>query len=86
MSEAVVIALITGGVTLACNLLANNSARKKDAIAQALRDQELKSRLDTLEKKVDQHNSYGQKFGEASQALASIQKDIEWLKREKNNE
>lgn len=83
MSEAVIIALITGGVTLAGNLLSNWSARKKEAVAQAVRDQEFKDRLDILEKKVDEHNNFGKKFGEASAALVSIQKDIEWLKKER---
>lgn len=81
MSEAVVIALITGGVTLSCNLLANHSARKKDAIDRAVAHQKIEDRLDILEKKVDEHNNYGKKFGEASQALVSIQKDVEWLKK-----
>lgn len=83
MSEAVVIAFITGGVTLAGNLLSNWSVRKKEAIERAARDQEFKDRLDILEKKVDEHNNFGKKFGEASAALVSIQKDIEWLKKER---
>ena len=81
MSDAVIIAIITGGVTLAGNLLANHSARKKDAVEQAKRDQKFDDRLDRLEQKVDEHNNYGKKFGEASQALVAIQKDIEWLKK-----
>ena len=81
MSDAIIVALITGGVTLSVNLLANWSARKKDAIEQARREQKLDDRLDRLEAKVEEHNNYGKKFGEASQALTAIQKDIEWLKR-----
>lgn len=83
MSEAVIIAIITGGVTLTGNLLSNYSARKKAAVEQAVRDQEFKDKLEVLEKKVDEHNNYGKKFGEASKALVSIQKDIEWLKKER---
>ena len=83
MSETIIIAIITGGVTLTGNLLSNYSARKKAAVEQAVRDQEFKDKLEVLEKKVDEHNNYGKKFGEASQALVSIQKDIEWLKKER---
>lgn len=81
MSDAIIVALITGGVTLSVNLLANYSARKKDAVEHARREQKLDDRLDRLEAKVEEHNNYGKKFGEASQALVAIQKDIEWLKR-----
>ena len=81
MSDAIIVALITGGVTLSVNLLANYSARKKDAVEHARREQKLDDRLDRLEAKVEEHNNYGKKFGEATQALVAIQKDIEWLKR-----
>ena len=81
MSDSVITALITGGVTLTVNLLANWSARKKDAVDNAIRDQELRDKLDVLEKKVDLHNSYGQKFGDVATAMVSMQKDIEYLKK-----
>lgn len=72
MPESVIIALITGGVTLAGNLIANYSARKKDAIDQAIRDQEFKDKLDVLEKKVDEHNGYAKRFGEIEKAIVRI--------------
>ena len=81
MSDSVITALITGGVTLTVNLLANWSARKKDAIENAVRDKEISDKLDVLEKKVDQHNRYGQKFGDVATAMVAMQKDIEYLKK-----
>lgn len=72
MSEAVIIALITGGVTLAGNLLAYYSTRKKDAVERAKRDQEFKDKLDILEKKVDEHNGYAKRFGEIEKAIVRI--------------
>lgn len=42
-------------------------------------------RLKSLEKKVDEHNGYAQKFAESSKDLALMQKDIEFI-REKMNE
>lgn len=83
MTESVIIAIITGGVTLAGNLLSNHSIRKKEAIERAVRDQKFDDRLDRLEKKVDEHNNFGKKFGEATSAIVAIQKDIEWLKKTK---
>lgn len=81
MSESVVIALITGGVTLAGNLLANYSARRKDAVEQARRDQEFKDRLDVIDKKVDEHNGYAKRFGEIEKAIVRIDTKIESIKK-----
>lgn len=38
-------------------------------------------RLDNLERKVDLHNGYAEKFTSTAKDISSIQKDIEWLKR-----
>lgn len=62
-------------------LIRQNAERKKTAIEQARRDQKLDDRLASLEKKVDEHNGYAQKFSETSRNIATIQKDIEWIKR-----
>lgn len=82
MSEAIIIAIITGGVTLAGNLLANHSARKREAVWQARRDQEFKDKLDSLEKKVDEHNGYAKRFGEIEKAIVKIDANIEFLKKQ----
>lgn len=62
-------------------LIKTAAERKKNAIEQARRDQKLDDRLDRLEKKVDEHNGYAQKFTESSKAIIAIQKDVEWLKK-----
>lgn len=43
-------------------------------------------RLDRLEKKVDLHNGYAEKFNTTSKDITAIQKDIEWLKRRANEQ
>lgn len=77
MSDTVIVALITGSVTLTVNLLANWSARKKDAVERAKRDQEFKDKLDILEKKVDEHNGYAKRFGEIEKAIVRIDTKLE---------
>ena len=77
MSDTVLVALITGGVTLTVNLLANWSARKKDAIERAVSEQEIKDKLDVLEKKVDEHNGYAKRFGEIEKAIVRIDTKLE---------
>lgn len=81
MSDAIIVAIITGIFSMIGNQLANMSHRKKDAIVQARRDQNLDDRLERLEKKVDLHNEYGKKFGEVAVAMTKMQKDIEYLRK-----
>lgn len=40
-------------------------------------------RLSQIEKRLDQHNSYAEKFAEATTDIALIRKDIEYLKEQK---
>ena len=77
MSDTVLVAVITGSVTLTVNLLANWSARKKEAVERAKRDQEFKDKLDILEKKVDEHNGYAKRFGEIEKAIVRIDTKLE---------
>ena len=81
MSDTVIVAIITGGVTLTVNLFANWSARKKESIERAIRDQKLDDKLKELDAKVTSHNAYAEKFSNMTGAIINIQKDIEWLKK-----
>lgn len=39
------------------------------------------SRLDRLEKKVDQHNSYAEKFGEINEAIVEIRTSLKFIEK-----
>lgn len=91
MSEAIIVALIGGVVSVAgswiINLKNERSKTKTDAVRDAQRDakvdeldRKLDDRYERIEKKLDEHNGYAQKFAENNVALAKIQKDIEHLK------
>lgn len=88
MSESVIIAIITGILAVLGSYVGNVSiSRKKareDAIREAKKEQSLTDRLDRLEKKVEEHNYWGKKFGDVSESIKGIQKDIEWLKKSGN--
>lgn len=45
-------------------------------------NQMINYRLDRLEKKVDIHNGYAEKFNSTANDITAIQKDIEWIKKE----
>ena len=59
-----------------------SSKNTRDKVAQELQTQNAlqNQRLDSIEKKIDEHNGYAQKFGEVAIAINSLQKDIEFIK------
>lgn len=83
----IIVAFITsGGGVLGAYLATQKGNRDRD-IKDAQREQRQSDRLDSidekmsrLEKKVDEHNGYGKKFGEVATSLVSMAKDIEYLK------
>lgn len=84
----IIVALISsvGGIIGA--YLAVQKGNQEREIKDAQREQRQADRLDVidekisrLEKKVDEHNGYGKKFGEVATSLVSMAKDIEYLKR-----
>jgi hypothetical protein len=83
----VIVAIISsvGGIIGA--YLAVQKGNREQEIKDAQREQRQADRLDIidekisrLEKKVDEHNGYGKKFGEVATSLVSMAKDIEYLK------
>lgn len=83
----IIVALISslGGI-VGAYLAVQKGNRERD-IKDAQREQRQSDRLDVidekisrLEKKVDEHNGYGKKFGEVATSLVSMAKDIEYLK------
>ena len=88
MESNVIVAIITGCVTLIGYSIKSSKKSKTDAVKEAIREQEQKDRfdafdrrLDTIDKKLDEHNHYAEKFGDINISLASIAKDIEYLKK-----
>lgn len=77
MSDIIIVALITGGVTLTVNLLSNWSARKKDAVANAVRDQKIEDSIKELTKRVDEHNGWGDKIASIEKTIVRIETKIE---------
>lgn len=86
MAESIAVAVITGVLAVFGTWVGNVSVSRKktreDAIREARRDQELKDKLDRLEKKVDEHNGWGEKFGEIKKDIAVIKTEIEILRKE----
>lgn len=83
MTEAIIVAIITGAFTLAGTYLMQRKKSQDDAVKEAQREQRQTDRLERIEEKigrlehkVDIHNGYAEKLG-------AIQKDIEYLRKER---
>ena len=77
MSDAIIIALITGLVSLLGNLIANYSVRKKDAIENATRDQHIEDKLQTLTNKVNEHNNMLDRITNIEKSIIRIETKLE---------
>lgn len=86
MTEGIIIAIITGVLAVLGTYVGNVSITRKksrqDAIRDAMKEQKLADRLDRLEKKVDEHNGYAQKFEEIGNDIAIIKTKVEILGKE----
>lgn len=83
--------IIAGAVAIIVCLLNNMAQRLKFSEeikqrdierekAEAVRDAKLEQWMKTVDKKLDQHNGYAEKFGEIGEAIAGINATIGFLK------
>lgn len=77
MDNSIIVAMITGGVTLTVNLIANWTARKKDAVANAVRDQKIEDSINELTKRVDEHNGVMDKVTNIEKSIVRIETKME---------
>jgi len=84
LSENVLIALITGLCAVIGQWLISRSQNEKRKTEDAVRDARLEDRLRSVEKKLDVHNGYAEKFSEIQTDIAVIRNDIKTLYKERN--
>lgn len=83
MSEAVIVAIITGACAVLGQWLISRQQTAKRKTDEAVRDARLEDRISALERKIDIHNGYAEKFSEIGTDIAVIKNDIKTLyKRE----
>lgn len=81
MTENILIALIPALAAIVGEIIiSKRSAKDRDA-KDAARQQKTEDRMEAIEKKLDEHNGYAQKFAETAITMAKMQKDIEYLRR-----
>lgn len=70
MTEAIIVALITGGIAVICNIITVISSNNKTLY-----------RLDQLEKKQDKYNNLQERMINAEKDIKVIKEDMEEIKR-----
>ena len=79
MSDVLLGTIISGVVTLVVALITNQTSRKKDAIANAVRDQKIEDSINELSKRVDAHNQLADRIGNIEKAIVRIDTKMESL-------
>ena len=76
ITENIIVSLISGILavigTVASNIILISKKSKQDAIKDAEREVRQAMRLDSIEKKLDEHNHYAQRFDEIEKSIVRI--------------
>jgi len=84
LSEGVLIALITGLCAVVGQWLISRNQNEKRKVDDAVRDARLDDRLAGVERRLDLHNGYAERFSEIQTDIAVIKNDIKTLYKERN--
>ena len=80
-------AIIVGVLAVAGSYVGNMSLQRKKSKEEAIKDAERETRQEdrmrSIEHKLDVHNGYAEKLGSIEKSLVAMQKDIEYLRKEK---
>ena len=79
MSDAIIVALITGAAAIIGNWLITRSTHEKDRDDRIRLDQKTADRLKVIESKLDEHNGYAKKFEQISGDIREIKVEIKHL-------
>ena len=94
MPESAIAPLISGILAVVGSFVGNYAMSLKksreDAIKEAEREQAQKDQIESIKKRLDDHNHYAEKFAKNSEKLADVdiklaqlQKDVEYLKSDR---
>ena len=72
VTEGIIIACITATATVIGNWLITRKSVHEDNIKRAKREQLVDDKLQSIDKKLDEHNHYAQKFNEIEKSIVRI--------------
>ena len=75
---------ILGGILGILNQLSNlRKAQEEQVKAQAIRDTKLDDKLEQIDQRLTEHNSYAEKFASLTESIVEMRNDIKWIKESK---
>lgn len=77
ITENIIIALITGGLSFAGVVITNTVSNKKNSIEQAKRDQKIEDKIQALSDRVDAHNGMLDRITNIEKSIVRIETKIE---------
>ena len=83
ISDIVIVAIVTGIFSVIGQWLISRSANEKRQSDNEIRDARLDDRLAGVEKRLDTHNRYAERFNEIQMDIAVIKNDIKTLYKAK---
>lgn len=91
MNNEIIVSLIGFAGVCVGTLFGYMGKSRKRAAEEARRDQQQKDRwtkvleeMTQIKERLDQHNKYAEKFADIDKSLVSIKKDIEYIRKEKD--
>lgn len=76
MTEAVIVALITGGLSLVGVVITNMATSKKQEKAAAVAQAVMDTKIDELTREVREHNNFAQKMPALQQRLTDLERRV----------
>lgn len=76
METAVIVALVTGICSVVGQYLIARANKEKQDTEQAVKDALMAQRLDSIDKKLDEHNGYAKRFEEVAVSLAELRTEL----------
>lgn len=91
MNNEIIVSLIGFAGVCVGALFGYMGNMRKHAVQEARRDQQQKDRwtkvldeMGEIKERLDRHNKYAEKFADIDKSLVSIKKDIEYIRKEKD--
>lgn len=81
VSDPVIVALITGVCAVIGQWLISRAQNEKRKEEEIIRDERIEMRLQAVERKLDLHNGYAEKFSDIGRDIAVIKNEIKNLEK-----
>ena len=81
--SAIIVALLAVIGSYAGNVALTRKKTREDAIRDAERETRQQVKMESIERKLDEHNKFADKISSIEKTLITIQKDIEYLRKGK---